>query len=247
MDIFYIHWWDYATSIPELMHALNDLVASGKVLYLGISDTPAWVVAKANQYARDHALRPFVVYQGMWNASIRDMEREILPMCRDEQMGICAYGALGQGRFQTEAALREREETNTGRKSKPLTQVEKVVSSVLERIATRKGVHITGVALAYILHKAPYVFAIVGGRKVDHLEGNIEAWNVALEDEEIEQIEKSYEFDPGFPHTFLSRTMFTEEKPRAASKPQDVWLTKMMGNFDWVQPQAPIKPPFTGP
>jgi len=60
----YLHWWDYATTIAELMHSLNDLVVSGKVLYLGISDTPAWIVAKANQYARDHGLRQFVVYQG---------------------------------------------------------------------------------------------------------------------------------------------------------------------------------------
>ncbi|CAG8211108.1 unnamed protein product [Penicillium olsonii] len=245
VDLFYVHWWDYATSIPELMHALNDLVASGKVLYLGISDTPAWVVSKANQYARDHALRPFVVYQGMWNASTRDMERDILPMCRDEQMSVCAYGSLGQGRFQTEASMRERENTNTGRQSKPPTPVEKSVSKVLEQIAVKKDIHVTGVAMAYILHKAPFVFPIVGGRKVDHLEGNIDALGVSLEGEEIEQIEASHEFDPGFPHTFLSGTLFTDEKPRAAQKPQDVWLTRLMGNFDWVQPQAPITPPFT--
>lgn len=84
IDLLYLHWWDYATTIPELMHALNDLAVSGKVIYLGISDTPAWVVSKANQYARDHGLRQFVVYQGLWNASIRDFERDIIPMCKDD-------------------------------------------------------------------------------------------------------------------------------------------------------------------
>lgn len=96
VDLLYVHWWDYTTSIPEVMHNLNDLVISGKVFYLGISDCPAWVVSKANQYARDHGLPQFVVYQGMWNASLRDVERDILPMCRVEGMAICTYGALGQ-------------------------------------------------------------------------------------------------------------------------------------------------------
>ena len=66
------------------MRALNDVVARGQVLYLGISDTPAWIVAKANEYARSHNMTPFVLYQGRYNAAIRDMEREIIPMCRSE-------------------------------------------------------------------------------------------------------------------------------------------------------------------
>jgi aryl-alcohol dehydrogenase-like predicted oxidoreductase len=76
----YVHWWDHNTSIPEMMQSLNDLVALGKVHYLGISDSPAWIVSKANQYARDHGLRQFCVYQGNWSAATRDFEREIIPM-----------------------------------------------------------------------------------------------------------------------------------------------------------------------
>ena len=84
IDLLYVHWWDYETSIPEVMNSLHNLVASGKVLYLGISDTPAWVVSKANQYARDHALTPFSIYQGAWSILQRDFEREIIPMARAE-------------------------------------------------------------------------------------------------------------------------------------------------------------------
>ncbi len=69
------------------MLELNDLVTSGKVIYLGISDTPAWIVAKCNQYARDHGLRQFAVYQGNYSAAVRDMEREIIPMALAERMG----------------------------------------------------------------------------------------------------------------------------------------------------------------
>ena len=88
LDLLYIHWWDFTTSIPELMHALHRLVTADKVLYLGVSDTPAWVVTKANEYARQKGLTPFSVHQGLWSALVRDFERDILPMCEDEKMAI---------------------------------------------------------------------------------------------------------------------------------------------------------------
>lgn len=75
MLILAVHWWDFTTGVEEVMQSLNHLVALGKVLYLGISDTPAWVVTKPNQYARDHGLKPFSVYQGHWSAAKRDFER----------------------------------------------------------------------------------------------------------------------------------------------------------------------------
>lgn len=84
-----MHWWDYSTSIPELMQSLNHLVAEGKVLYLGVSDAPAWVVSKANEYARNHGLRQFSIYQGRWSAASREFEREIIPMARAEGVSYC--------------------------------------------------------------------------------------------------------------------------------------------------------------
>jgi len=242
IDLFYLHWWDYSVTIPELMHSLNDLVVAGKILYLGISDTPAWVVAKANQYARDHGLRQFVVYQGLWNASIRDFERDIIPMCRDEGMGLLPYGTLGQGRFHTEEGFKEREKNNVGRKGRPIDEHDRAVSKVLEKVAKAKGTEITSVALAYIMHKTPYVFPIVGGRKVEHLKGNIAALGISLSEDDLEEIEKAYVFDPGFPHTFLSGTLFSGASPTGAKGPGDVWLTKLMGNFDWVPTEKSIGP-----
>ena len=82
IDLLYVHWWDFTCSIPELMQSLNIMVQQGKVLYLGISDTPAWIVSKANEYARQNGLRQFSVYQGRWSAEHRDFERDIIPMCQ---------------------------------------------------------------------------------------------------------------------------------------------------------------------
>ncbi|KAJ5641930.1 Norsolorinic acid reductase B [Penicillium lividum] len=208
IDLLYVHWWDFSTSIEEVMNALNQLVIAGKVLYLGVSDTPAWIVSRANQcksapYARDHALRPFSVYQGQWNAARRDLEREIIPMCAAEGMGICPWGAIGGGSFKTAAQREDLEKNgNPGRQIEP-REIDIQVSDVLERVAARHNTIITSVALAYLLHKFPYVSPIIGGRKVDHLLGNIDALRVELSQGDIEDIEGAYEFDYGFPTTFL--------------------------------------------
>ncbi|KAH0409012.1 Aldo/keto reductase, partial [Aureobasidium melanogenum] len=236
IDVLYIHHWDFTGSIPELMHNLNDLAVAGKVLYFGISDTPAWIVAKANQYARDHGLRQFVVYQGMWNAAMRDMERDILPMALDEGMAIAPYGTLNQGRFQTKRGFEEREKVNEGRNFIPTSQHDKDVSAHLEKIADRKDTDLLKIALAYVMQKTPYVFPIVGGRKVEHIQGSIDGLTVRLTEEDLQEIEEGYHFDPGFPHTFLSGTLFDPQaKPRAATTPGEVWLTKSAGVVDFMQ------------
>ena len=84
IDILYVHWWDYTCSVEEVMDGLHTLVLQGKVLYLGVSDTPAWIVAKANNYARMSGKTPFVIYQGAWSILQRDFERDIIPMARAE-------------------------------------------------------------------------------------------------------------------------------------------------------------------
>jgi len=163
-------------------------------------------------------------------------------MCRDEGMGLLPYGTLGQGRFQTEASFQEREKNNPGRKMKPATAVEKNVSKALEKIARAKNTEITSVALAYVMQKTPYVFPIVGGRKLEHIKGNVAALSVSLNDEDIKETEGVYEFDPGFPHTFLSGSLISGGTPRAAEGPGDVWLTNLLGNFDRVEAEKAIKP-----
>jgi aryl-alcohol dehydrogenase-like predicted oxidoreductase len=235
VDILYLHWWDFTASIEEIMLSLNDMVRAGKVLYLGISDTPAWIVSKANQYARDHGLRQFVVYQGKWNAAIRDFERDIIPMCQSEGMGLAPWAALGGGNFKSEEAWKAQE----GRKTGGPNENERKVSAALEKIAKSKDSLITSVALAYVMHKAPYVFPIVGCRKLEHLKGNIEALSLELSDSDVAEIEAAASFDHGFPLTMLSSF---GQSPQGAKGPGDVILTKMSGHFDYVDELKPIKP-----
>ncbi|KAH8648431.1 norsolorinic acid reductase [Xylariales sp. PMI_506] len=229
IDLLYVHWWDFSTSIPELMQSLNHLVAAGKVLYLGVSDTPAWVVSKANEYARNHGLRQFSVYQGKWSASARDFERDIIPMCRDEGMGLAPWGAIGRGMFLTE----EQRKTKEGGRATQATENDIKISAALEAVAKRKGTVITSVALAYVSSKAPYVFPIVGGRTVEHLRQNIEGLTVKLSDDDIKEIEGAIPFDVGFPSNFLYG-------PNPPEHPNKVNLLSMGGTYDYVPEPKPL-------
>lgn len=210
------------------LQALNVLITQGKVLYLGISDTPAWVVSKANQYARDHGLRQFSVYQGRWSAANRDFERDIIPMARDEGMGLCPWGALGGGKFKSDEQRQQ-----SGGRNVEASEEEIKVSKAIEAVAKRKNTIITSVAQAYVMHKTPYVFPIIGGRTVDHLKANVEALTLSLSEEDIKEIESAIPFDIGFPNNFL----WGGPSP---ANPGDVWLLKMGATYDYV-PQAKVR------
>lgn len=231
IDLYYVHWWDHVTTAEELMLALNDLIRQGKVLYLGISDAPAWFVARCNQYARGHGLRGFVVYQGQWSAANRSFERDILSLCENEGMAIAPWGALGSGEFKTKAQMERMKaegDKHEGRKSIWPSKNAAAVSEVLEKIANGKDTSITGVALAYVMHKAPYVFPICGGRTTEQLDGNVAALAVELSDEDIKEIEGAAEFDLGFPFCMVGR------------RAEENWLMNMRGTYDYVQRVKPI-------
>ena len=237
IDLLYVHWWDFTTSIPELMQSLHHMVVAGKVLYLGISDTPAWVVSKANQYARDHALTQFSVYQGRWNAAQRDFERDILPMCEDEGMAMAPWSALGGGLFKTDEQLKETK--SEGRQGGTQSEETRKISAVLNKIAKSKGTALTSIALRYVMHKSPYVYPIVGGRKLEHLKGNIEALGIDLTDEEVDEIDGALPFDVGFPMTMLFE--MTGEKYNTRMSTKDILLVNTTSNIDMVQKGKPPK------
>jgi hypothetical protein len=119
-------------------------------------------------------------------------------MVRDEGMALAPWGALGGGQFKSEEQRKKAE----GRAGKPSENQIKL-SNALETIAKKKNTILTSVALAYVMHKAPYVFPIVGGRNIEHLKGNIEALGLELSEEEIDEIDNVVPFDVGFPMKFI--------------------------------------------
>ena len=240
IDLLYIHWWDFSTSVEEVMQSLNLMVQQGKVLYLGISDTPAWIVSKCNQYARDNNMRPFSIYQGQWSAAQRDFEREIIPMCREEGMALAPWGALGGGNFKTD----EQRKANDGRQFAKSSDRQIQVSKALEKIANRKNTLITSVALAYVMSKTANVYPIVGGRNLKHLKGNVEALSLELSTEDIEEIDNAYPFEVGFPGNFLFEFR-GEGKFNINMTSADIGILKAAAVLDAPPHTSPVKPhPF---
>jgi len=134
-------------------------------------------------------------------------------MAAAEGMGLAPWAALGGGTFKTASQREELAKNgNPGRQTEP-RDVDIAVSKVLEKVAARHNTVITSIALAYVMHKAPYVYPIVGGRKVEHLQSNIDALKIQLSEQDIEEIEGAYEFDLGFPGNFLFRGYKQEAHP----------------------------------
>lgn len=207
VDILYVHWWDQVTSVEEVMDSLHVLVQQGKVLYLGISNAPAWVVAAANCYARASGKTPFSIYQGRWNVLKRDLEREILPMARHFGMAIAPWDSIGGGKFQSKRQLEARQKAReTLRAIGPAVQSEDEVrmSEALEKVAAEHGVEsVTTIALAYVMAKAPYVFPVVGGRKIEHLQDNIRALDIQLTQAQIDFLESVKPLNAGYPTDYI--------------------------------------------
>ncbi|KAF4006972.1 Aldo-keto reductase ausK [Saccharomyces cerevisiae] len=208
IDILYIHWWDYMSSIEEVMDSLHILVQQGKVLYLGVSDTPAWVVSAANYYATSHGKTPFSVYQGKWNVLNRDFERDIIPMARHFGMALAPWDVMGGGRFQSKKAMEERKKNGEGLRTfvggPEQTELEVKISEALTKIAEEHGTEsVTAIAIAYVRSKAKNVFPLIGGRKIEHLKQNIEALSIKLTPEQIEYLESIVPFDVGFPKSLI--------------------------------------------
>ncbi|KAI4596574.1 putative aryl-alcohol dehydrogenase aad14 [Pestalotiopsis sp. 9143b] len=234
IDLLYVHWWDWTTSIEELMDSLHILVEQGKVLYLGISDTPAWVVATANTYAKTHGKTPFSVYQGRWNVMDRDFERDIIPMARHFGMALCPWSVLGGGALKSKAQLEARSREGDSARVKEQSEYAVRVSEALAEVAAEHGTDsVQQIALAYVMRKARNVFPLVGCRKLSHLEDNIKALSIRLTDDQVRRLESVKPFDLGFPMNFIG------DDPRETGGYSDMFERLIGAKLALPSPQKP--------
>ncbi|KAL2889474.1 putative aryl-alcohol dehydrogenase AAD14 [Ceratocystis lukuohia] len=241
VEIFYLHYWDFTASIKEIMDTLHALVESGKVMFLAISDTPAWIVAAANTYAIENGKTPFSIYQGRWNIGVRDVEREIVPVLRHFGMSFCAWDAMGGGQWQTKKQIEERRKNNEKMRSTFGNGIDQspqdaAISEALEKVAAEVNApNIQAVALAYLLAKGEQlkinVFPIVGGRKTEHLNGNISALSINLSDKQVEYLESVAPFKPEFPYSSFGSDPNID--------PNGAFLLKQSGNYKFPLPFRP--------
>jgi 1-deoxyxylulose-5-phosphate synthase len=195
VDLYQIHRWDYSTPIEETLEALHDVVKSGKARYLGASSMYAWQFSQALHLARRHGWTPFVTMQNHYNLLYREEEREMMPLCADERIGVLPWSPLARGRLSREwDAETARTQTDEFGNKLYLSTVDadrKVVEQVAA-IAAARGVPKAQIALAWITQK-PFVTApIIGASKQQHLDDAVAALTFQLEAAEIAQLEAPY-------------------------------------------------------
>lgn len=196
VDLYQIHRWDYDTPIEETMEALNDVVRAGKARYIGASAMWAWQFQKALYVAEKHGWTGFVSMQDHLNLIYREEEREMLPLCREEKIGVIPYSPLASGRltrdWSSETTLRS--ETDQIAKSKYDATVD-TDRSIVERVAQlsqKYGVPRVHIALAWLLQKESVTAPIIGATKISHLEDAIGALSVILTQEDVAYLEEPY-------------------------------------------------------
>jgi aryl-alcohol dehydrogenase-like predicted oxidoreductase len=205
LDLYWVHMWDRATPIEETMRALDDAVRAGKVLYVGISDAPAWVVARANTLAQWHSWSPFVGLQVPYSLLQRDIERELLPMAEALGLGVTAWSPLAggvlTGKYSGESRPEQSRFTAEG-----LGERAHAVARVVQEVAAERGVPAAQVAIAWTTARSPHVFPMIGARRAEQLRDNLGALQVRLSAEEVARLEAPTGFEVGFPHDFIEQT-----------------------------------------
>jgi aryl-alcohol dehydrogenase-like predicted oxidoreductase len=199
VDLYQIHRWDYTTPIEETLAALTDAVRAGKARYIGASSMYAWQFAKALALSDRHGWARFVSMQNYLNLLYREEEREMLPLCRTEGVGVIPWSPLARGRLTREwDAQTERSQTDEFGKTLFARTVEadrRVVERVVE-VAGRHGVARAQVALAWLLQKPGVTAPIIGASKPHHLDDAIAALSLKLTQDDVARLEEPYEPHP---------------------------------------------------
>jgi len=194
VDLYQIHRWDYSTPIEETLEALHDVVKAGKARYIGASSMFAWQFSKSLYAADLRDWTRFVSMQDHYNLLHREEEREMLPLCADQGIGVIPWSPLARGRlardWDEQTARSERDEF--GRTLYDTSQSDREIVERVAKIASAKGVSRASVALAWLLSKPVVTAPIVGATKPHHLEDAVTAVDLELTDEEIKALEEPY-------------------------------------------------------
>ncbi|MDQ3738967.1 MAG: aldo/keto reductase [Actinomycetota bacterium] len=204
IDIFWVHIWDADTPIEETVRALDDAVTAGKVLYVGISDAPAWVVARANTIAELRGWTPFVGLQVPYSLVNRQIERELLPVASAFGMSITAWSPLGSGLLSGKYV--EGSEGSGRLDARTIPERDRAIARETQAVAEELGVTSPQVALAWLRAQSALIHPIVGARRVEQLIDNLGAADVELTDEALARLDAVSALEPAFPTDMINDT-----------------------------------------
>jgi aryl-alcohol dehydrogenase (NADP+) len=206
VDLYQIHRFDYSTPIEETVRALHDVVKSGKALYVGASSMFAWQFAKMLNTADRMGITRFVSMQNHYNLIYREEEREMLPLCREEKIGIIPWSPLARGflmgnRRKEDYGDTLRAKTDEYAKSLYYQESDFEVVNRVTNVAKARGVSNAQVALAWVLHQPGVTAPIVGASKMHHLEDAVAAVDLQLDEAEVKSLDEPYRPHPVLGHS----------------------------------------------
>ncbi|HET7883670.1 MAG TPA: aldo/keto reductase [Acetobacteraceae bacterium] len=195
VDLYQIHRWDYATPIEETLEALHDVVKAGKVRYIGASSMHAWQFARALAISERHGWTRFVSMQNLVNLLYREEEREMLPLCAAEGIGVIPWSPQARGRLTRDwnvTSTRSETDDAVRRLFAHSEEADRKVADRVAIVAQRRGVPRAQIALAWLLSKPVITAPIVGATRLQHLEDAVASLAVKLSDDEIRSLEELY-------------------------------------------------------
>ena len=206
VDLYQIHRWDYNTPIEETMEALNDIVRAGKARYIGASSMFAWQFSKAQQISKSHGWSHFVSMQNHYNLVYREEEREMIPLCMDQGVGLIPWSPMARGFFAGDrrrggGGETVRAQTDPFANNLYFRDEDFVVADRAAEMAKERGVTASQIALAWVLSKHYVHSPIIGATKMDHLEQAISAIDIQLSEDEIKRLEEPYKPHPVLGHS----------------------------------------------
>jgi aryl-alcohol dehydrogenase-like predicted oxidoreductase len=209
IDLYQVHKRDLLTPLDETMRALDDLVRVGKIRYLGVSNFPAWEIMKANATAAAHGWARFESVQAYYNLAARDIEREIVPLLRDQQIGLMVWSPLAGGVLTGKYGREGRPPAGARRESFDVGPVDfgrvNRVLEVAREIAQAKGATIPQVALAWLLTQEAVTSVILGARRMSQLEDNLGAAKIEFSSEERKHLDEVSALPVEYPGWFLKQ------------------------------------------
>ncbi|MCH7723838.1 MAG: aldo/keto reductase [Bacteroidetes bacterium] len=203
IDLYWLHAWDFTTPEEEVLRTLDDMVRAGKILYIGISDTPAWIVSRMNAIAELRGWTQFTGLQIKYSLLERTVERELLPMARKLDMAVTPWAVLGGG-ILSGKYNKNKDEEGRAKIYKSINDDNLRIAAEVIKAADEIGKTPSQVALNWVRQQPGVIIPIIGAKTEEQLKDNLECLNFTLSEKHMNQLSEASKIDMGFPHDFLA-------------------------------------------
>jgi aryl-alcohol dehydrogenase-like predicted oxidoreductase len=211
IDLYWLHIWDRMTPVEEVMRAFDDLVRQGKILYIGVSDAPAWWIAQANTLAELRGWTQFIGLQIEYSLIERTVERELIPMAQAFKLGLVAWSPLAggvlSGKYHGSNATDGRYSTDMMKSMQPTGDRNDRIVAAVKQVSQQVGRSPAQVALAWLRYRDIPAIPIVGARKLSQLHDNLASLELRLTEEQVSALDAASAIELGFPHDFYKHEM----------------------------------------